>query len=203
MPFAPLMSACLELVSNHYLSLDEHSSKRLSKLNGRVVAVRITPLPIIYFSIESHQLDILNHFEGQPDSQLTASALSSLKLRDPNSLPELIKSGEVELTGDIRLIQQFAALFSDVQPDFEQRLSLLIGDVPAHLLVQQVHKLVAMVRQSSAQSVARGADLAIEEWRIGVGKTQFNDFAGDISALKSQLDQFEARLKQLADQYGN
>lgn len=203
MPFAPLMSACLELVSNHYLSLDEDSSKRLSKLSGRVVAVKITPLPILYFNIESCQLDILNHFEGQPDSQLTASVFSAMKLRDPNRLPELIKSGEVDLTGDIRLIQQFAALFSDVQPDFEQRLSVLIGDVPAHLLVQQVYKLMMMVRHSSVQGMAKGADLAVEEWRIGVGKTQFNDFVDDTNALKFQVNQFEARLKQVAARYGN
>ncbi len=203
MPFAPLMSACLELVSNHYLSLDENSSKRLSKLSGKVVAVQITPLPTIYFNIESHQLDVLNHFEGQSDSQLKASVFSAVKLRDPNRLPELIKSGEVELTGDIRVIQQFAALFSDVEPDFEEKLSTLIGDAPAHLLVHQLQKLVEMIRVSSAQSVAKGAELAIEEWRIGVGKTEFNDFSCDISALKSQLNQFEARLKQLAARHGN
>ncbi|MFM2486005.1 ubiquinone biosynthesis accessory factor UbiJ [Celerinatantimonas yamalensis] len=197
MPFAPLVSACIELVSNHYLNLDDDSPQRLSALCGRVIAIDISPFPELFFSVSDSQLDVLQHYSGKPDSQLRLAAWSLPKLVDPNRLPELIKSDEVSLAGDIRLIQQFAALFSEVEPELEDKLAQFIGDGLAHLLFRQVYRVSASLRQFWQSGLQNATALSVEEWHLTPGKTEFSVFASDVATLQIDVDALAARLQQV------
>lgn len=199
MPLSSLISASIEYVSNHYISLDEQSVHRMKPIVGKVIALNIQPFPMIYFNVatDSLHLDVLTQYEGIADSYLKLSVWSVPKLKDPNVLPELIRSGDVELTGDVRLIQQFSEIFSQVKPEPEEKLSILIGDVPANLFFRQLRRLNRGLNQFFHQQYLHLSDVAIEEWRLVVGADEFQDWRDDVNQLEKELNELEQHVNRL------
>ncbi|CAG8999403.1 MAG: Ubiquinone biosynthesis accessory factor UbiJ [Candidatus Celerinatantimonas neptuna] len=199
MPLSSLISAGVEFVSNHYLDLDKQSAQRIKSIVGKVIALDIQPFPTIYFNVatDSLHLDVLTQYEGIADSYLKLSVWSVPKLKDPNILPELIRSGDVELTGDIRLIQQFSEVFSQVKPEPEEKLSALIGDVPANLFFRQLKRLNHGLNQFFQQNYQHLSEVAVEEWHLVVGGDEYRDWCDDINQLEKQLETLEQRINRL------
>ncbi len=69
----------------------------------------------------------------------TAAVLPQLKQAD--QLPTLIKSGELEVLGNLQVASAIANHLQHTQFDQEEWLSGYIGDVPAHLFCQGARKL--------------------------------------------------------------
>lgn len=203
MSMMPVISAFVEIVSNNYLKLDAQSSQRVSQLTGRFIEIRVKPLPTFYFHVNEQQLDVLSGYEGAVDSCLETSLLSLKKLRDPNQLPALIKSGDVELTGDIRLMQQFAALFSEVEVDIEEKMAKVIGDVAAHLLVRQFVHLMHTFKTVATKSEQWASDVTIEEWRLAPGQLEYAHFTDEVRSLSSSVNSLSKRLAKFEALYGN
>ncbi|MFM2480766.1 SCP2 domain-containing protein [Celerinatantimonas sp. YJH-8] len=197
MPFSSLISAGIELVSNHYLQLDKASVKRQQPLVGKVIAVEIKPLPTVYFSVADAQLDVLTQYEGHVDSQLSLGIASLFKLQDPNRFPELIKSQEMELTGDIRLIQQFAELFQSVRPEPEEKLAQVIGDAPANLLFRTIHAMTSSISKHLQSFSQRAGEVMVEEWRMNVGTSEFRVWSDHVNQLEQSLSDLELRINRL------
>ena len=197
MPLGSLISAGIELVSNHYLGLDEHQQMRRQPLLGKVIAIEIRPFPVIFFNISARQLDVLGRFEGEPDSTLSTSLYTLPKLRDPNQLADLIKAGDVDLKGDVRLMQQFAELFTELDWQPEEKLAGLIGDVPAHLLFRQLHLVSQQLRHLGQQTERRLADVATQEWQVAVAKREYGYWRDDVAALRDELQRLEQRINRL------
>src|SRR5205823_7833663 len=69
--------------------------------------------------------------DAPADATLTGGPLSLLALAG-ESADAVLQRGEVAISGDAELAQQFRELARLLRPDLEEEVSLLLGDVPAH-----------------------------------------------------------------------
>ncbi len=111
MPFKPLVTAGIESLLNTFLYRSPALKTARSRLLGKVLRVEVKGFStslILVFS--ERQVDVLGEWAGDADCTVIAYASVLPKLRDRQQLTALIRSGELEVQGDIQVVQNFVAL---------------------------------------------------------------------------------------------
>ncbi|GGB03326.1 ubiquinone biosynthesis accessory factor UbiJ [Agarivorans gilvus] len=198
MPLSSLFSAGVEALSNQLLNLDEGSTQRRSQLAGKVLAITIQPLPCCYFVVSEQQLDVLNKYEGEPDCRLSLNLLTLAELKQADRIPSLIKQDKLQLEGDIKLAQQFADLFLQLEPDLEEKLSQRIGDVAAYQLLSKSRMLAEALSKVFAQAPVKLTELANEEWKLSVGQVEYQSWQRQVQKLAADCEQLARRIEGLS-----
>lgn len=198
MPLSSLFSAGVEALSNQLLDLDEGSTQRRSPLAGKVLGITIQPLPCIYFVVSEQQLDVLNKYEGEPDCSLSLNLFTLAELKQVDRIPSLIKQDKLQLEGDIKLAQQFADLFLQLEPDLEEKLSQRIGDVAAYQVLSKSRMLAEALSKACAQAPVKLTELANEEWKLTVGQAEYQQWQRQVQALAADCEQLARRIEDLS-----
>ena len=124
MPLNNLFCGLIETGVNQLHQLDNSAALKRKQLDGTIIGVSLQELDLPLFFVISHQqLDVLSTFEGIPDCFIRVSFSALSKLQDNHQLTTLIKTGQLEVEGDIQLVQQFAKLLTDMDIDWEEHLS--------------------------------------------------------------------------------
>ncbi|STQ08453.1 protein YigP [Enterobacter cloacae] len=120
MPFKPLVTAGIENVLNAFLYRAPALKAARQRLNGKVLRIVLkefsTPLVLVF---SERQLDVLGEWEGDADCSVITRMSVLPKLRDRQQLTALIRSGELEVEGDIRLYK--ISLRSAIWPSSTRR----------------------------------------------------------------------------------
>lgn len=197
MPLDNLVCGLLETAVNKLHRLDSSAQQRRNMLAGVIVGVRVKELnKPLYFIISRQQIDILAKYDGPTDCfiRLNISALN--KLHNNHQLTQLIKSEQLEVEGDIKLVQQFAQLLTDMNIDWEELLSAKVGDLLAHKFCyhskQCRQSLLLQLKKIEKQS----AEFITEELKLAPGGLQVAYFCEQVSQLEKQCLQLDARITQ-------
>ncbi|NLS13692.1 SCP2 domain-containing protein [Vibrio sp. SM6] len=199
MPFDPLVTAVVETTLNTLLRDDPELMRRLARLRGKVIQVHLKEWQKSLTFVFSQQVDVLAHYEGEPDCYLALSLSVLPQLRDQANITQLIKQDKLELTGDIQLAQSFSRLLHDAKPDLEEWLSRVTGDALAHTLVGSAKQFARHIRQRQQQHQSHLAQVLVEEWRIAPGPLEVAHFCDEVDALQSQTAHLQARLDRWLD----
>ncbi|MFD2179203.1 ubiquinone biosynthesis accessory factor UbiJ [Veronia pacifica] len=199
MPLDPLVTAVVETGLNTLITQDADSQRRLQRLKGKVLRVRLTDINKTLNFVFSHQVDVLAYYEGEPDCELALPLTTAPELNDKSNLTRLIKEDKLELAGDIDVAQQFSGLLSGLDVDLAEWLSKYTGDVVAHTLVNGLKKSVGRIRSKAKQKQAYIADIVVEEWRLAPGALEITHFSDQVDDVRSQASRLEARLNSLID----
>ena len=132
MPFKPLVTAGIESLLNTFLYRSPALKTARSRLLGKVLRVEVKGFStslILVFS--ERQVDVLGEWAGDADCTVIAYASVLPKLRDRQQLAALIRSGELEVQGDIQVVQNFVALADLAEFDPAELLAPYTGDIAA------------------------------------------------------------------------
>lgn len=197
MPFKPLVTAGIESLLNTFLYRSPALKTARSRLLGKVLRVEVKGFStslILVFS--ERQVDVLGEWAGDADCTVIAYASVLPKLRDRQQLAALIRSGELEVQGDIQVVQNFVALADLAEFD------------PAELLapytVISPLKVSAALR-GGAKFLHHGikrqqcyvAEAITEEWRMAPGPLEVAWFAEETAAVERAVDALTKRLEKL------
>ncbi|CZF81773.1 ubiquinone biosynthesis accessory factor UbiJ [Grimontia marina] len=203
MPLDPLVTAVVETSLNTLLKQDVESQRRLARLKGKVLRVRLTDINKQLVFVFSQQIDVLADFEGDADCDLALAISIAPQLKDKANLTKLIKEDKLHLDGDIDVAQQFSNLLNGLNPDIAEWLSHYTGDVVAHTLVRGAQQGLAFLKQMTERNQRYVGELVVEEWRLAPGALEVAYFADQVDDVQSQASRLSARLeafeKQLAE----
>jgi ubiquinone biosynthesis accessory factor UbiJ len=138
------------LALNHVLQQEPQAMARLARQKGRVVHVLASPISIQFIATAAGLLDIA------PES---SKAELTLTLLDSNtySLVQSTFKGEkpaIEIQGDVQLAAEVNWLVDHVRWDAEEDLSRIMGDVPAHSLMQALRQAGQVLKTFSPAPTA-------------------------------------------------
>ncbi|MCG9680272.1 SCP2 domain-containing protein [Vibrio sp. Isolate24] len=199
MPFEPLVTAAIESTLNTLINDDPELGRRLSRLKGQVIQVHLKELNKTLTFVFSQQIDVLAHYEGEPDCYLSLNLSVLPELREQSNITKLIKQDKVILEGDIQLAQKFSQLMTDCKPDIEEWLSRVTGDVVAHSLVQGVSNLGQLVKTKANKHQNHLAQVITEEWKLAPAPLEIAHFCDQVDEVTSQAARIEAKLNQLLE----
>ena len=201
MSLPAVVLAGLEITVNRYLGLDPEALSRLAGLTGKLIALELRGLGItLYMAPHGGGIQLLHEYDGSPDAVISGTPVSLARV----GLGEergLLFAGEGEIRGDVTLGQRFEAILREIDIDWEEQLSRLVGDVAAH----QVGNLVRDALSWGAKSVDTfGRDITEylqEESRYLPQQDEVNKFLAAVDVLRNDVERLEARVKRLHSRF--
>lgn len=195
----PAVTGTLEAGFNRFLQLAPERLKKIQPLTGKVLQLTVTGLNSCYLLFSKDRLDVMQRYEGQPDSHLTLSLDALGLLKDKRLLMQYIREGRIDLEGDPQPWQDFSALLKDPLLDMEDILAGYTGDVMAHLLCRHGRQLSAGVNNRLTAARRHLSEYVLEEARLAVGPLELADFCDRVAELDKQLLRLQGRLAALTD----
>lgn len=198
MPIKPLVTAGIENVMNTFLYRSPALKTARQRLNGKVLRIVLkefsTPLMLIF---SERQLDVLGEWEGEADCSVITHMSVLPKLRDRQQLTALIRSGELEVEGDLQVVQNFVALADLAEFDPAELLAPYIGDIAAESISKVLRGGSSFLRKGLQRQQRYVAEVITEEWRMAPGTLELAWFAEETFAVERAVDALTKRLEKL------
>lgn len=195
MPLDNLVCGLLETGINKLQQLDSSAKQKRKALDGTIIGVSLKEInKPLYFVISNQQIDLLSRYEGQPDCFIRLNFLALLELQDNHQLTSLIKSGQLEVDGDIKTVQQFALLLTEMDIDWEEHLSSKVGDLLAHKIVYLAKQTRKNMLKQGDRAQKQLAEIITEELRLAPGPLEVAHFCDQVSDLEKQMSLLEKKL---------
>lgn len=198
MPMTPLITATAEKLLNAFLWRDDALKSPRQRLKGKVLKVSLqefsSPLALVF---SEQQIDVLGEREDDADCTVITRLSGLAKLRDRQQLTRLIKSGELEVQGDINVVQNFVALIDMAELDPAELLAPYIGDIAAESLGKLLRGGSHFVKKRLARNQQYLAQALTEEWRLAPGPLEVAWFVEETDALARAADALVKRLDRL------
>lgn len=198
MPFTPLVTAGLESVLNTFLWRDRGLKSARQRLLGKVLRVELkefsAPLVLVF---SEQQIDVLGAWEGEADCCVITRLAALPKLRDRQQLTALIRSGELEVQGDLQVVQNWVTLMDLAEFDPAELFAPYIGDVAAESISKVIRGGAELLKKGFNRNQQYLAEAITEEWRMAPGPLEVAWFAEETAAVERTVDALSARLSRL------
>lgn len=195
-PLAPPIARILEQVLNGMIQYDARAKAQLTELDDRSFAVAIkAPQFRIHMSIGDDRFVVNADADLPADTEVTGSlsALAALAAKVDSGA-----AGQVQIAGDADTARRFQRFFADLQPDWEEPLTRVLGDV----LGYQVAAVLKNVFQWAEDASRNLADSASEYWREEsrqlLGRHELESFYDQVDDVRDAVDVLEQRIQKLA-----
>lgn len=168
-----------------------------SELEGKVLALRVPNTALaMYLVVQGEQVLLSGNFGDDPDVVIAGSVVSLARLAGPAG-EDLIRAGDVEISGDAILAQRFQKLLRYGRPDLEEALSGMIGDIAAHGVGQFVRGVGKWGREAGSTMRQNIGEYLQEESQSVPGRHEVDSFRSGVNTLRDDVARFEARLNKL------
>lgn len=188
----------MQAAGNRLLELDPDVRRDLAELEGHVFCIRLTGPDIEFFiAPTANGLSFPDKHDGEVSTTLKGSpfALFSLSIANGgNGVP----AGHVEIAGDVEAGRRFAEILKRLDPDWEEPLSMMMGDVAAHEFGRFMRGGLSWARDAAGRMAENMARYATEERRDVVSGSEMSGFLGDVERLRDDVERLEARIRQLS-----
>ena len=192
----------LESAFNNYLVLDPEAPEKLTAFDGKIICIDIRGLnKRIYLLINGSKISVLKQHDAEPEATITGSPAALFKLGLHRDSAPLFFSGEVEIRGDTRLGRQFKSLLADMEIDWEEHLSRLIGDIAAHRIVGLFNTLMEWSESVSGNFADDVGEYLQEESRDIVSGAEMGMFYQQVDKLRDDTERLKARIDRLSAVY--
>lgn len=192
-----MLTEAIENLLNRNLGQSPRARECCAALKGRRLRIVVRDLGLqIGFESLGDTLRISRQAEGEFHAEVAGSPINLLALAGPQ--PErLLKSGAVQVSGEVELLQQYRDLALLLRPDLEEELARLIGDSPAHRLAGLARAALAFGRRSADTAVRNTAEYFAHETGDLVPRAEAEEFLAEVDRLREDADRAAARLDAL------
>ena len=195
----PLLNP-LESLLNRGIDASVEARRLRQRLSGRSLRLDLTGLP---GSIMLHALDDGLRLEiGAPseaDCVIRGLPLTLLRAGLSGS-SQALRAGNAEVSGDPVLAQDFQRLLDLAKPDWEEDLSVVVGDVAAHQAGNVVRALADWGKKVAEVLAKDAGEYLSEESRQLPSRFEVEEFLDGVDRLRNDVDRFVARLARAEQQ---
>ncbi|WP_151705188.1 ubiquinone biosynthesis accessory factor UbiJ [Nitrincola alkalilacustris] len=183
---------------NLLLRQDHQTLARLDRLSGRVIRIEITePEQWFYLLPHGKGLDLLSHFETEPDLILRGTCASLLQMAQSENSRDLLFGKGVEVEGDQALASEFKKALAGFAIDWEEWLGDLLGDTLAHPLAELFRAQKQFLQQSGQSLTLNMTEYLQEEARVLPPRAEIEGFIEEVGETREAVDRLEARINRL------
>lgn len=193
----PELMRPLESLLNRNIAGSSRARSLLAQIAGRSMELRLSSTPLrLRFEAGDEGISIRMESEMPADATIegTPFALARLAIGDP---AQSIRAGGAQVSGDAEIAQGFQKLFAAAQPDFEEELSRLTGDVAAHYLANLARDARDFMRRAGSTFAQNVAEYLTEEGRDVPTRMEAEEFLAEVDRFREATDRLEARLADL------
>jgi ubiquinone biosynthesis protein UbiJ len=195
-----MATATLELIINKALSLN-NKSLSFAAIAHKTLTLELAELPfLLCFTVDNSANPvgiIVRSNTESSDCTIKTSIKTLEKLKAKQSLTQLIKQDELDVSGDIKIAQQFANIAQSLEIDWQTELAKHLGDVPTHKLLQFGNKITKSLMATGKQLEADVSEYLVHEKRLVVTSSQINAFNKQTKDIANEVDNLSVRIDKL------
>jgi len=195
-PLPGLLAIMLETAINRILALDEDSAERLRRLDDRMLRLDLEGVGMtLFFAFSGQRVEVGTGSEFEPDTTISGSPFALFSMAAPDEAARWGNPGSrVTISGDATLARDLEQLFSRLDPDWEGRLSRLLGDVLGHQVASGLR-----AGAGELQRTAGDAGEMLREYLQGprgpvARPAEIETFSAAVDDLRDAVDRLQARL---------
>jgi ubiquinone biosynthesis protein UbiJ len=169
----------------------------LAQLEGKSLLVRMQFTPWrVRANVQSGRLLVARTQDETADALLAGTPLALLSLMR-EAPAEVIRRGDVTLSGNSEIAQQFQELALLLRPELEESLAGVIGDVPAYGLGQLLRRALQYGRSSARTAGLNVGEYLAHERRTLVPRAEAAELLAGVDELREATDRIVARVQAL------
>jgi ubiquinone biosynthesis protein UbiJ len=192
------LAAALEQAINRLVSLDPEATRRLRRLEGRVICIELAGFGSRVYMIPGPSgLQVFGAYDAEPDCVMRGSPLGLARLGVLDRKEDPLFSGQVEVEGDAGLAQEFGDFIGGIDIDWEEQLARLTGDPVAHGLGNRARAAGRWGRRSVDTLADDLKEYLQEEARILPTRYETGRFLDDVDTLRDDAERLAARVERL------
>jgi ubiquinone biosynthesis accessory factor UbiJ len=196
-PLQPLLDK-LAAVLNRNVAQSNRASTLTAQLDGRTLSLVLEGTPLtLCFRVADGRITIDSGPSGDADASLSGSPLALLSLAGPGAEDRVRGGSTIRIAGDAEVAQRFQGLLRQAQPDFEEELSRVVGDVAAHRMAGLARGFFDWGRKAAGSLSGSVAEYLQEEGRDLPARVEVEEFLEAVDRLREDTDRLEARLARL------
>lgn len=198
----PFLSA-IETAFNAWLKLDGEALPRFSELDGKIIRFHITGLELnLYFLPAVSGIQVLGNYPDEEqggiiDATIHGSPMALIRLSTSSNAGEAMLKSDIEIEGDMRVAETFSAILRDVNIDWEELLSKLVGDVVAHQASQATNNIAGWLKGNTEAMKQNTAEYLSEESGLSPAEAEISEYMDQVDTIRMDVDRLEARVKNL------
>jgi len=177
---------------NHLLRQNAWATERLRAYAGKTVKLALTPVEAC-FTIAANGEFAPAAADTVADAGITLTPFAALRLL---TRQEQDNSG-IALEGDTELAAAVGKVLQQLQWEYEEDLSKLIGDIPAHELVSLGKRVAAEGQRQLTSLAGMFAEYWLEERPLIAKRRDLEHFAAEVGALRDDAERFAKRMEKL------
>ena len=196
----PLLRPVTAMI-NRQIQAKTPAHELCKKLSDRVMAVRVKDTTLaVYLVVSDELIDLSSDHIDDPDVVVSGSLISLAKLSGPSG-EAAIRHGEIDISGDALVAQDFQKLLAYGKPDVEEELSTVIGDAAAHGLGELFRGFSAW-RQNAHKTVSQNVSEYLQEESQAVPtRDEVDGFRRQVGTLRDDVARLDARMRKILAQH--
>ncbi len=199
---APFLSA-VETAINAWLKLDDEALPRFAELDGKIIRLHITGFDLnLYFFPSASGIQVLGNYPSEEnggivDSTIHGSPMALIRLGTSSNAGETMLKSDVEIDGDMRVAEKFSAILKEVDIDWEELLSKLVGDIIAHQAGQVARGATSWFKETAEAMKLNTAEYISEESKLSPTDAEVRDHIDQVDDVHMGVDRLAARINLL------
>jgi len=192
------LATTLGKVINQVLSLDEETRTALVKYADKVIAIELQNTGQTFFiQITPAGIEVGGSATGVPDVTIRGTPSQLLAYIAAMQRDEPGRSGSIEITGNIALVQKLIGILRNLDLDWEQKLSEWVGDSIAHGAGTAIRKSLNRARYAGNTLRVDISEYLRYESGVVPDRAEINQFNSSIDVLRNDVERLKLRISRL------
>ena len=191
----------LEAILNRNVAQSSRARAVVAELEGRSLKLTLDATPLEFTMRIADGKICLSEDRAAADAELAGTPLALAAMAGPQGEGPL-RAGAVRISGDAETAQKFRDLMRHVQPDAEEELARVVGDVTAHQVGTFARGLLGWGRKAADTLATSMAEYLQEEGRDVPTRIELDEFLRDVDSLRNDVERLEVRIKRLSARRG-
>ena len=181
---------------NRLLQYDPDTRQRLGALTGKVICLELRDSSLrLYVLPSAAGVELRGEHDGLVDVTIAGSAAVFSRLMSDRGRAPV--AGELQISGNIELGQQFQRIVRGLDIDAEEMLAQRLGDVPARQLGNIFRAARDGVAHAGATLERDAVEYLQEEARVLARREQIAAFLSGVDRVRADVDRLEQRIQRL------
>jgi ubiquinone biosynthesis protein UbiJ len=195
MEFRQIIASVLERALNATLAMDPASVQLLAKLDGRVIAMNIESIDGSFYLLPHRErVTIEIDHDQNPDIVIKGGLLAYVRSATASVRGSANPDQLLEISGDAHSVAVLRDFLRSLQPDFEEQLSSLVGDMPARQAGNQIRSFAEWAEQVGQSIAVNTGEYLTEEKQLLVARPRIDRFLIAVDQLQNDTERLASRL---------
>ena len=190
--------ALVESAINRFLAMDLEAAELIAPLEGKLIGIlpRAVDEPICCL-ISGARIEVITQPQRTPDLVVAGNLLDLVRLGTVGSPESLMRERDITMSGDVEVARSVKVMLRRFQPDWEESLSRVVGDVLARRIAVGIRSIAEWTNESRESLTATLSEALTEEKRVLPTRLRYQQHQAAVEQVRDDSDRLMVRVDQL------